>query len=50
MRDLRHGLSDADGTCIRDYIHIKDLAQAHILGLAPGKTGFYNLGNGDGYQ
>jgi len=39
-----------DGTCIRDYIHIKDLAQAHILGLQPGKTGFYNLGNGDGYS
>jgi UDP-glucose 4-epimerase len=39
-----------DGTCIRDYIHIKDLAQAHILGLAPGKTGFFNLGNGDGYS
>jgi len=39
-----------DGTCIRDYIHIKDLAQAHILGLTPGKTGFYNLGNGDGYS
>ena len=37
-----------DGTCIRDYIHIKDLAQAHRLGLQPGKTGFYNLGNGDG--
>jgi len=39
-----------DGTCIRDYIHTKDLAQAHILGLQPGKTGFYNLGNGDGYS
>src|SRR5271156_6866333 len=39
-----------DGTCVRDYIHIKDLAQAHILGLKPGKTGFYNLGNGDGYS
>ncbi len=39
-----------DGTCIRDYIHIKDLAQAHILGLQPGKTGFFNLGNGDGYS
>jgi UDP-glucose 4-epimerase len=39
-----------DGTCIRDYIHIVDLAQAHILGLAPGKTGFYNLGNGGGYS
>jgi len=39
-----------DGTCIRDYIHIRDLAQAHILGLQPGKSGFYNLGNGDGYS
>ena len=39
-----------DGTCIRDYIHIKDLAQAHILGLQPGKSGFFNLGNGDGYS
>src|SRR6266581_1411495 len=39
-----------DGTCIRDYIHIADLAQAHILGLAPGTTGFYNLGNGGGYS
>jgi UDP-glucose 4-epimerase len=39
-----------DGTCIRDYIHIVDLAQAHILGLAPGARGFYNLGNGDGYS
>jgi len=39
-----------DGTCIRDYIHIRDLAQAHILGLAPGQSGFYNLGNGDGYS
>ena len=40
----------ADGTCIRDYIHIIDLAEAHILALAPGKQGFYNLGNGDGYS
>ncbi|HLH53003.1 MAG TPA: UDP-glucose 4-epimerase GalE [Verrucomicrobiae bacterium] len=39
-----------DGTCIRDYIHIIDLAQAHILALEPGKSGFYNLGNGDGYS
>src|SRR5437899_3708255 len=39
-----------DGTCIRDYIHIIDLAQAHVLALAPGKVGFYNLGNGDGYS
>jgi UDP-glucose 4-epimerase len=39
-----------DGTCIRDYIHIVDLAQAHILALQPGTQGFYNLGNGDGYS
>ncbi len=37
-----------DGTCIRDYIHVADLAQAHILALAPGRQGYYNLGNGDG--
>lgn len=39
-----------DGTCIRDYIHVVDLAQAHILALQPGKRGFYNLGNGSGYS
>src|SRR5438128_3621373 len=39
-----------DGTCVRDYIHVMDLADAHILALAPGKQGFYNLGNGDGYS
>lgn len=39
-----------DGTCIRDYIHVIDLAQAHILALQPGKQGFYNLGNGAGYS
>lgn len=39
-----------DGTCIRDYIHIVDLAQAHILALAPGKQGFFNLGNSSGYS
>jgi len=39
-----------DGTCIRDYIHVMDLAEAHILAMAPGKQGFYNLGNGGGYS
>lgn len=39
-----------DGTCVRDYIHIADLARAHILGMQPGKEGFYNLGNGEGYS
>lgn len=39
-----------DGTCIRDYIHIMDIAQAHLLAMEPGRKGFYNLGNGDGYS
>ena len=37
-----------DGTCVRDYIHIIDLAQAHILALASKGSGFYNLGTGGG--
>jgi UDP-glucose 4-epimerase len=37
-----------DGTCIRDYIHVRDLASAHILALAVDKSGFYNLGTGGG--
>lgn len=43
-----------DGTCIRDYIHINDLAQAHYLSLnhllADGASKRYNLGNGSGYS
>lgn len=42
-----------DGTCIRDYIHVLDLADAHILALGsaePGSLQFYNLGNGDGFS
>jgi UDP-glucose 4-epimerase len=39
-----------DGTCVRDYIHILDLAQAHILAVEGGKPGAYNLGNGSGYS
>jgi UDP-glucose 4-epimerase len=37
-----------DGTCIRDYIHILDLAQAHMLALEAPQSGFYNLGTGGG--
>ena len=37
-----------DGTCIRDYIHILDLARAHILALTSEKSAFYNLGTGGG--
>lgn len=39
-----------DGTCIRDYIHIVDLASAHLLALKPEVSGHYNLGNGEGYS
>lgn len=39
-----------DGTCIRDYIHVRDLARAHILAMPPGRHGCFNLGNGDGYS
>ncbi|MFJ8102270.1 UDP-glucose 4-epimerase GalE [Lysinibacillus sp. NPDC096212] len=44
-----------DGTCIRDYIHVTDLANAHLLaleGLLNGtiETATYNLGNGNGYS
>lgn len=42
-----------DGTCIRDYIHVRDLADAHVLALAtaqPGAHGIYNLGNGTGFS
>jgi UDP-glucose 4-epimerase len=40
-----------DGTCVRDYIHVIDLAQAHILALGALDRGsrFYNLGNGEGF-
>jgi UDP-glucose 4-epimerase len=37
-----------DGTCIRDYIHILDLAQAHMLALSATESAKYNLGTGGG--
>jgi UDP-glucose 4-epimerase len=37
-----------DGTCIRDYIHVSDLAAAHALALRPGIIGPFNLGRGHG--
>ncbi|BAZ80181.1 UDP-glucose 4-epimerase GalE [Sphaerospermopsis kisseleviana CS-549] len=43
-----------DGTCIRDYIHVSDLADAHILGLEyllkGGESNVFNLGNGNGFS
>jgi UDP-glucose 4-epimerase len=42
-----------DGTCIRDYVHVTDLAAAHLLALtapAPGEHRIYNLGSGTGFS
>ena len=39
-----------DGTCIRDYIHIVDLARAHILALEKDVAGAFNLGTGTGFS
>lgn len=49
------GYDTPDGTCIRDYIHVADLANAHILALetllsGTKKTAVYNLGNGLGFS
>ena len=43
----------ADGTAVRDYIHVRDLADAHLLALnsaRPGEHRIYNLGNGTGFS
>jgi UDP-glucose 4-epimerase len=45
--------STPDGTCIRDYIHVRDLARAHLLALQKleeGRHTIYNLGNGNGFS
>jgi UDP-glucose 4-epimerase len=42
-----------DGTCVRDYIHVCDLADAHVLAATTAETGrvkVYNLGNGEGFS
>jgi len=39
-----------DGTCIRDYIHVLDLARAHVLALQKKENAIYNLGNGAGFS
>ena len=39
-----------DGTCIRDYIHVLDLAQAHLLALENHDSGAFNLGSGQGHS
>ncbi len=40
----------SDGTCIRDYVHILDLAQAHLLALSCEQSDVFNLGSGTGYS
>lgn len=39
-----------DGTCVRDYIHLRDLVEAHALALGSSVSGIYNLGTGNGYS
>ena len=39
-----------DGTCIRDYIHIEDLCEAHLLAMNLDQSRQYNLGNGEGFS
>lgn len=43
-----------DGTCVRDYIHVSDLADAHLLAvehlIAGGESNIFNLGNGQGFS
>ena len=43
-----------DGTCIRDYIHVQDLAESHVAALKKAESGFtsaiYNVGSGKGYS
>jgi UDP-glucose 4-epimerase len=39
-----------DGTCVRDYIHVVDLAAAHLLALESGDSGCLNLGSGQGFS
>jgi len=58
QRDTIHIFGDdyptRDGTCVRDYIHVNDLAQAHLLAMKRLLDGcssaIYNLGNGGGYS
>ena len=39
-----------DGTCVRDYVHVKDLAAAHVTASQSDLVGCYNLGTGKGYS
>ncbi|NSW90754.1 MAG: UDP-glucose 4-epimerase GalE [Firmicutes bacterium] len=54
IRIFGNDYNTPDGTCIRDYIHVTDLAKAHVLALKHlrdgGESTIYNLGNGQGFS
>jgi UDP-glucose-4-epimerase GalE len=52
LRIHGHDYDTPDGTCVRDYIHVQDLARAHVAALAPRGVPFraYNLGTGRGHS
>ena len=54
IKIIKDDYETKDGTCIRDYIHVTDLAQAHILAIEylkkTGKSDIFNLGNGVGFS
>jgi len=54
LQILGEDYATRDGTCIRDYIHVNDLAEAHVLGLKflerGGESQVFNLGTGKGYS
>ncbi len=53
FRILGDDYPTADGTCIRDYVHVEDLADAHVRALAllePGRGAWFNLGTGRGFS
>lgn len=54
LKVFGHDYDTADGTCVRDYIHVNDLCDAHLRALdylvAGGGTDIFNLGNGRGFS
>lgn len=53
LKVLGTDYSTPDGTCIRDYIHVTDLVDAHVVAMGrqtPGKVAIYNVGTGKGYS
>lgn len=42
--------STSDGTCVRDYVHVADIARAHVSAIGCDVSGVFNLGSGIGYS